>query len=446
MRIHETNQPHGSTHMTTSHPLWRRLRGVALGLLVVAAGTACDLNDLLDVDPVDRIPAEGLTAPENAELLVNGAIGDFECAYGAYVGLSGVVAGELMDATQTASRWPAERRDFSQTAYQIQYGTASCTGLGVYIPLSTARWSADNILTALQGWTDGELEDLGFDRQELIAKAGAYAGYSYLLLGEGFCSMAIDESAEMTPAEVFQSAVERFTTAIAAAQAAGETDLVNLARVGRARAYLNLGNDAAALSDAQAVDAAVPDDWQYDASASGDFSVRANRIFAQNGPPPLGGTALSVGEGYRSYEHFGEADPRVSVSDYIRTNNDGTDVYYQYKYESLDDPIPLASWDEVQLIMAEIQGGDTAVDIINAFHDAAGLTDFGGGTEAEILAHLVEERRAELWLEGHRFNDIERFNLPLDPAPGTTYRKGLTYGDYRCFPLPDIEIRNNPNI
>jgi hypothetical protein len=49
-------------------------------------------------------------------------------------------------------------------------------------------------------------------------------------------------------------------------------------------------------------------------------------------------------------------------------------------------------------------------------------------------------------LEGHRFFDIRRLNLPLVPAPGTTYRKGGTYGDNRCFPLPDVEIRNNPNI
>jgi hypothetical protein len=431
----------GSTIMNATTPL-RVIRLTVLGLLVLVAGVACDLNELLEVDPVDRIPAEGLTVPANAELLVNGAIADFECAYGAYVALSGVVAGELTDATQTAARWPADRRDFSQTSYQSQYGTFGCTGLGVYVPLSTARWSAENILFALIDWTDAELSDLGFDRQELIAKAAAYAGYSYLLLGEGFCSMAIDEGPELTPTQVFELAVERFTTAMEAAQQAGESDLQNLAGVGRARAYLNLGQDAAALADAQA----VPAGFVYSTTASGDFSVRSNRVFAQSGPPPLGGTALSVGESYREYLHYGEEDSRVPVSDYIQTNNDGTDVYFQLKYGSLDDPIPLATYDEAQLIIAEVQGGQTAVDIINAFHEAAGLTPFEGGTEAEILAHVIEERRAVLWLEGHRFNDIERHMLPLVPAPGTPYRKGLAYSDYRCFPLPDIEIRNNPNI
>ena len=430
--------------MTSIHAMKRFLRGAALaaGLAVVAAG--CDINALLDVDPVDRVPAEGLTSPSNAELLVNGAVADFECAFGAHVALSGVVAGELIDATQTAARWPAERRDFSDEADQSQYATFGCTGLGVYIPLQTARWSAENILFALQGWTDAELTDLGFDRQELIATSAAYAGYSYVLLGEDFCSMAINGSAEMQPAEVFDSAVARFTTAIAAAQAAGDADLEAFARVGRARAYLNLGQGANAVADAEL----VPEGFVWDAETSGDFTVRSNRVYAQNGPPPLGGTALSVGEPYRTFQHMGVDDPRVDVSDFIRTNNDGTDVYYQLKYGSLDDPLPVATYDEAQLIIAEVELGQTAIDIINDFHADAGLPPFVAAPtdDATILAHVIGEREAELWLEGHRFNDIERHGLALFPAAGTAYRKGQDYEDARCLPLPFVEIRNNENI
>lgn len=420
-----------------------------LGLAVVLTG--CDVEDLIDVDPVDQVPGDGLTVPNNAELLVDGAIADFECAYGAYVALSGVVGGELIDATQTASRWPAERRDFNSPTNQSQYvGEVdedestfdACAALGVYVPLSTARWSSENILNALQSWTDSELEDVGSDRQDLIAKSAAYAGYSHVLLGEGFCGMAIDTSAAMQPAEVFQRAVDHFTTALAAADAAGNADVANMARLGRARAYLNLGQGADAVADAQA----VPSGFEYVTETQADFDARVNRVFAQNGPPPLGGTALSIGTRYVDYEHSGVDDPRVPVSEFIRTTSDGTDLYYQLKYEGLDDPLPLATYDEAQLIIAEVELGGTAVDIINAFHDAAGLPPISSGSDAEILEHVIEERRAELWLEGHRFNDIERFDLPLDPAPGTAYRKGLTYGDARCFPLPDIEIRNNPNL
>lgn len=425
---------------------WKRLlRGVTLAAGFAVLGAGCDIDSLLDVQPLDQVPAEGLTAPANAELLVNGAIADFECAYGAYVALTGVVAQEMVDATQTAARWPAERRDFAGEAEQSQYATFGCTGLGVYIPLQTARWSAENILGALQEWTDQELADLGFDRQELIAKAAAYAGYSNLLLAEGFCSVALDLSGEMSTAEVFQRAIDHFTTAMNAAQTAGLDSLVNLAHVGRARAYLNLGDGASAVADASQ----VPDGFEYFAQAEpGEFSTRHNRLFAQNGPlEQNGGDALSVGSEYIDFQHMGEADPRVPVSDFIRTENEGTDLYFQEKYTSLGDDIPLATYTEAQLIIAEVQLGQTAVDIINDLHDAAGITaDFAGGTDAEILAHVLEERQAELWLQGQRFNDIERNNLDLVPAPGEAYRKGGEYEDARCLPLPLIEIRNNPNI
>ncbi len=181
-------------------------------------------------------------------------------------------------------------------------------------------------------------------------------------------------------------------------------------------------------------------------TASDATGRRNNQIFGYNGPPPLGGSSMSVGENYRTFTHMGQPDPRVSSSGFIRVNSDGTDLYYQQKYTSLGDPLVLASYDEAQLIIAEVQLGATAVAIINDFHTAAGLPAYGGGTDAEILDHVIEERRAELWLEGHRFNDIERFNLTLDPPPGTPHRKGGTYGDDRCFPLPDVEVRNNPNI
>lgn len=444
-RNHRSNRDAPRKRARTMESLDGRNRGrsgllargalIVLGLAVATSG--CDVNELLDVEPPDLIPAEGLATPENAELLVNGAIGDFDCAFGAYVALGAVMAHELIDATQTASRWPYDRRNL--TSADALYGTFGCTDLGIYIPLSTARWSADNILGHLQEWTDQEVEG----RQRLIALAAAYSGYAHLLIGEAFCTTAIDLSAELSSQEVLQRAIQRLDLAAQAAQAAGDDDILNFARVGRARAYLNLEQGADALANAQQ----VPPSFEWVATASGDFSRRANRIYAQNGDGPTGGTALSVGEQYRNLEYNGAPDPRVSVSDFIRVNADGTDLYYQYKYNALSDPLPIATGDEAQLIIAEVQGGTTAVNIINAFHERANLDPFAAtASAAEIAEHVIQERSRELWLEGHRFHDIRRLTLPLAPAPNESYRKGGLYGTDRCFPLPDVERRNNPNV
>jgi hypothetical protein len=64
------------------------------------------------------------------------------------------------------------------------------------------------------------------------------------------------------------------------------------------------------------------------------------------------------------------------------------------------------------------------------------------------MDHVVQERGRELFLESHHFGDKIRLNLPFTPAAGTAYppKAGGFYGDMTCFPLPDAERLNNPNI
>ncbi|HEX7118979.1 MAG TPA: RagB/SusD family nutrient uptake outer membrane protein [Longimicrobiales bacterium] len=418
----------------------RSARGAVLALGVTLMAAACNFDELLEVELPDQIPTDGLAEPQNAKLLTDGAVADFECAYGAYVALTSVMAGEMMDATPTAARWPYDRRSVNPN--DGLYSTSDCEALGIYTPLSRARWSADNILQHLQEWTDEQVPD----RQRLIATAAAYAGYSRVLLAEGFCTVAgINNGPELTPEQVLQNAIERFNTAIEAAQGLGDGDpLLNFAYMGRARAYLGLGNGAAAVADAQR----IPPGFVYGMSADTAPGRRVNRVFAQSGTNTLGGgNALTVAPAYRALQHMGVADPRVPVID-AGFEDEGVAIFWQAKYPTRNTPIPIASYDEAQLIIAEVEGGATAEAIINDFHTAAGLPAFDatGLSDAEILAHVIEERRSELWLEGHRFHDIRRHELPLDPEPGTPHRRGGFYGDDRCFPLPSVEIRNNPNI
>ena len=58
----------------------------------------------------------------------------------------------------------------------------------------------------------------------------------------------------------------------------------------------------------------------------------------------------------------------------------------------------------------------------------------------------VGERQRALFVEGFRAFDIERFNVALVPASGSTYRFGGAYGRTVCMPLPDIERVDNPNV
>lgn len=406
--------------------------------LLILALAACDaLDRALDVEAPRDIPAETTNDPAAASLLVEGMLADFDCAFGSYIVIGGLITDEFIEASALANRWPYDRRDVGPS--EPRYGTFGCEGLGVYVPVSTARFTADDALANLEGWTDEEVAN----RTSLISIAATYSGYSHILLGEGFCSAAIDLGPELMPAQIFELAEQKFTRAIEAAQAAGNDTILSMARVGRARARLNLGNYAEAAADARL----VPEGFVAYATASNTSPRRQNRIYVQNDLADI----VSVGPEYRDLTFGGVPDPRVEVVETDDTGADGvTVIFAATKYSDFSSPMPIATWEEAQLIIAEaeLEAGNpqAAADIINVLHERAGLPAFSSSDHTEIMQHIIEERRRELFLESHRLWDVNRFGIQLDPPPGTQYPKSGLYGDTKCLPLPDIERRNNPNL
>jgi hypothetical protein len=426
--------------MTTS-PVAALTRRTKFGLVcaVLIGATACKstFSDIIAVDPADRVSEPVLfNDPNQATLLTSSAQGQFECAYADYVLTLGLLVGELNSLGATQFYSVDARRPDPAGGFSGQYAVNDCnSGIGLYVPLSSARFFADKVLTTLQGWTDAQVPN----RSALIAQAAAYSGYSYLLLGEGFCSMAIDAGPELTPAQVFALANDKFAVAIAAAQSAGASaaDFLNMALVGRARSRLNLADNAGALADAQA----VPASFARAATRALGNPLRENQIYDFVNRS----VALGLGPDYFDVRWNDKPDPRVPA---VFAGQTTTNVarYTQTKYASESAPIPLATGVEAQLIIAEIQGGQAAVDIINALHAAVGLDPFTSSDPTEISNQVIEERRRAFFLEGHRNYDRIRFSLPLDPPPGSPYRWGGLFADAKCLPLPDVERLNNPNM
>lgn len=409
----------------------RRSLAALLTLSVFAAG--CNIDRLLEIETPSRVAEQNYLIPQNAALIVASSVADYECAFGGYVVASALAAGEFVDGSQTASRWSYDRRDVLPT--DAHYSTFGCAAIGVYTPINTARFTNDQARTALAGWTDQEVPN----RQRLIAVSSALAGYSLVLLGEGFCSAVINVGPELTSAQVFDSAVTRFTAAISAAQAANDQDLLNLAYVGRARALRDKGDLNGAAADA----ARVPVNFVYNATASTTAARRNNRVFAQNNAA----TAVTVAPAYRNMTIGGAPDPRVPTQDAGTKAGDQVNALWrQLKYGSLSAPIPIASGVEAQLILAEARGGAQGVLILNELRARAGLPLLTATEAANFSATLKEERNRWLWLQGNRWYDMRLGNIPQVPAAGAPYAKGGVYGDQRCWPLPDAERLANPNF
>lgn len=403
------------------------LTAVASLGLTAACG---NFDRLLTVQTPSRLAEDAFLVPANAALISASAVADYECALGGYVVASGLAAGELVDATQTAARHNYDRRNVE--AVDALYSTSGCEGIGVYTPINTARYTNDQAVQRLSEWTDAQVPN----RQRLIALNSAMAGFSLLLLGEGFCEGVIGLGSALTPAQLFDSAEVRFTRAIAAATTAGDANVLNLAYVGRARARINKGQKPGAADDA----ARVPVGFVYNATADATIGRRNNRVFQQVNQS----NATSVAPAYRTLN-----DPRVSVTDLNRTAPDQINrLWNQNKYGSLVATYPIASGLEAQLILAEARGGAAGVAILNTLRARTGvaLPPLTAQESANVDAAVAEERRRELFLQGNRWFDVKRFNLPQVPAAGVPYAKGGVYGDQRCWPLPDAEKLANPNF
>ena len=418
-------------------------RAIALVTAVTMTAGCDDILSLKQSNP-GQLTSDAVYTPANAQLLVNGVIADFECSFSRYVVNSGLLIDELHDVIAGSGNYDIDRRaTFLTSPY-----SGGCGGWqtpGYYTAFSTARGTADEAYKRLEAWTDAEVAN----RTRLMGQVAAYSGYSIVFLAEGMCTAALDLSPELTPTQLYTEAVARFDKAITAATTANDQATLNLARLGKARSLRRIGNLAAAGTEA----ALIPANFVAATSTDAVNTRRQNGVFVHT----VQNFYSSVDSSFRNLTLGGAPDPRVPVvnSGRLGTATSAGNVYQTGKYPLITTPIPYARYAEAQLIVAEARAaaGDlagAATAINNARNSGrTGMPQFSatGMTQQQVRDQIVEERRRELFLEGHRLGDIRHYNLPLRPAAGTPYTiGGGTYGTQNCFPLPAIERDNNPNI
>jgi starch-binding outer membrane protein, SusD/RagB family len=411
-------------------------RGALLVISLTATG-AC--NSLLEVEVPGRVTADALSDPGLAPIMHAAALQSAQCAVAQYAATGGMLSGEYLSSNGFVDNHPWEWRG----VVEIQNAPGSCPGnrnttsMGFYTPMQQARFQLEDQAKRLATFTDAQVPN----RQLMLAEANAYTGYMYTMLGEGMCEMTIDNGPKMTSAEVFAIAEKKFTDAITIATTINNVSVLNMARVGRARTRLDLGNGAAAAADASL----VPTGFVRNAEFSETIAARENRIYNLT----VRNDFLSVGPDYRGLTVNGVADPRVRVTNMNRIGPDNnTPMWQQQKFQGSGAvSLPIASYAEAQLILAETSTGQAAIDAMNrvrALSNIAPLPAFTAGTNTEAL--VIEERRRQLFSEGHRYNDMLRKKIPFQMGTNGVNRKGQTFSTLTCVPLPFVETRNNPNF
>ncbi len=416
------------------------LIGLCLFPIVMTIG--CDsLDNLLEVEVPGFLVADDLNAAALAETLVLGVQTDFECAFGSYVWATSTWTDEFWYGGATNNEIVYGLRLQRLVDLGQQTRATACTTMATYLPLHTARQQAVVARELIEGF-----ETAPAKKDFLLAKARVFEAYSYLLLGEAYCQVTVDgQVPPLSRDQTWSIAKTKFSEAASLASSAGsDGDAIGkLALVGRARTNLNLGDMGATLADANA----VPNDFVYNATFDATPYRRTNTLVTRS--VKNNGSSLSVHSSFHDLEVGGVSDPRTpSVEDGLVFLG-SFPMYRQLKYATNASPMPIGTGREAQLMAAEAAGGAAAVTIINNLRATvseldhvsdshAGLPAYTGGTTAaEIKALVIEERRRELFLQGHRIGDKLRYSEAWETGNDP---HGRTYGPLTCIPLHEAEI------
>lgn len=442
----------------------RAVRTTAVGLLLAVA--ACSSFDsLLEVQNPDELDETLLQDEALVEVLVNSVTGDFEEAFDDPFIWRGSM---FTDESLTGINWEQTAR-LSQRIVEFDEGDAD----GMFSEISAAVSQGDSISSRLQTLLESPNDD------PRLATTLIYAGYSYILLADAMCEATVNVGAEIyEPLALYGFALDRFQSGLTVAQAAGDDDLVNLARVGLTRAHLNLGN----YGQVEAIADQVPEDFMFYARYSDAdpavYNVLESRVTGGN--HSLGVHPHFVAGGAAMFDDPGDktaflTDPRIQHYDAWRLgHNQLTKLYTPYQSlmmsgfngETLADGgepveigrgtnIAFASGLEAQHnkmeALAELDILANQAEILGFVNDRR---DFGNQgdvvlTGDDLVMELRDQRGRDLFLAGYRLGDLRRWLRGGDdmfPSGQHPNEQWGNYGDATCFPMPLEEYEGNPNI
>lgn len=345
----------------------------------------------------------------------------------------------------------------------------------------------------------------GLLRQYAPSVSTALVGHLYAIeamadveLAELYCSgiplSTVDYNGDVTPQagssseQVYQTAVALFDSALTLSSDSAR--IMNFARVGKARALVDLAQYAEA---AQAV-ASVPTNFRYLV----EFYNKDNGFKFTTYLDPHAGGVIGTSEGINGIAFATRGDWRTDTAKTTlsQSNAYGYPLRQPFKYDaSGNTSIILASGVEARLIEAEADlagGGSSWLTILNTLRTSctpgvasggAGypaqtgtdcspvLLTFPGtptdqrpvqlppivdpGTAAARVDSLFSERAAWLYLTGHRNGDLRRLIRQYGRTDNAIYPIGpyavppqviapRNYGTDVTLPVPSTERANNP--
>lgn len=402
-------------------------RWVTAAALVASAGC----SGFLEVDNPNVINADDLDPVADATTLANSAQQTYAVALG-----WGIMYGSWFTGESDVAETFPTRNEFGRREVTTANGSHNTD---VWTPLSRAAASAHFVI---------ELDLPNPTTNVNYARAHTWLAYSFLRMAEQFCQGTVYGGPPLTTADMLDSAIANFNQAITIGTANATTagvQLANVSRVGLARALLQDGQGAAAVTAANAVPAGFTFSFPFvdDAGNRGRLSNLLWQFTFDRG-------SISVNPTFRV------ADSRIAYlapgahSLSAQDANAGP-FFIQQKYPGYAAPLRVASKIEADYIAAEVGGNAAQLALIATERAAGGLPAYAGPTDnASVLTEFMTQKHRRFWLEGQRMGDWRRNpNAVIGiPVPGAAYFKpGFSpIGNQTCYPLPLAETDNNPNF
>ncbi len=409
----------------------KKLISLLATVLLLTMVSACD-SFVEEVDlPIDTIDDSQLTDETQVPFVITGVQSRFSTTYDRIAVFAGGISDELIfDQRVPNATFPSFRE---MDEGDITFANNSNDGL--YNDLGELRFFSDNLLVRI---ADIQFEDTDIQRDAQFT-GNFYGGVAryffaayYGLSQEEGGGVLTDDPAHPGPfvpaPQMYAQAIDKLTTARGFADEY-HTRVVNTLI---ARIHLFQGNFSEARAAAQA------------GLQSGDAAFESlhtpentNYWWSQAGP---GRHQWVVDFRFKAYvdEDPAEAN-RIQLAEI--EGNDGTDetpatmFYRQDRYTVQGTPLPFATWQENELMLAELdlRDGNTgaALDRMNAVrasHELAPLADAN-------LDALALEREKELFTMGLRLPDQRRLNL-----------WHLGAGTWQYLPITQSERNGNDNF
>lgn len=438
-------------------------------LVILGACVAC--NDTLN----PPLPA-GTEDPGSFENEL-GALGRYrETVRGAATGLaiyaveSGVLTDELQENTiggGYGTTHPMDERMLPEGSIGSTVGDAA---VGPYQVLQRMRGNSADAIGYLRSYAPDQ-------PTALMGELYALQAYAEIGLADLFCSgvplSTLDFGGDFTyrpgssTSEIYEHAIALFDTAMALS--ADSARILDLARIGKGRALLDLGRYA----DAAGAVADVPEGFHFQFSIDWRGELTSSGVRAE---APLANVTMADGEGTNGLDFISSGDPRTTALR-TSTNSYGVPIYQPQRYQAVA-PFTIADWIEARLIQAEaaLQSGDpdwlTTLDALRTdgtyetYADpddstktdtlwnagsagVAGLAPFDDpGSEEGRVDLLFHERAFWLFLTGHRQGDLRRMLRQYGRDQSAVYPTGLypggqgVYGSDVNAAIPPAEYAN----